>query len=56
MNVNHKRNCYSCGRFGHIIRNCKNWRIIEKGRRLEYENNINTGNNLNKRENLIVLN
>jgi len=42
MNVDRKnRNCYSCGRFEHLARNCRNRGTenrIGKGRRLEYWN------------------
>ena len=53
MNIDYGRNCYSYGRFGHITRNCKNKKIIEQGRRLEYGNNEN--NNLNGEKSLVVL-
>ena len=44
------------GRFGHLVRNCRNQRIVQRKRRLEYENNINNGqNNLNGKESLVVL-
>ena len=57
------RNCYSCGGFGHLARNCKNWKIgnrIGEGRRLEYGQRLRIEgeqehNNLNRDENLIVL-
>jgi len=38
------RNCYSCGDFGHLARNCRNKGIAERigqGRRLEYRNENN---------------
>ena len=34
------RNCYSCGRFGYIARNCRN-REMGMNRRIETENNSN---------------
>jgi len=40
------RNCYSCGGFGHLARNCRNRGAenrIGKGRRLEYDGNGNNG-------------
>jgi len=42
MNVDRRenRNCYSCGGFGHLARNCRNRRTgkrIGEGRRLEYK-------------------
>ena len=52
------RNCYSCGEFGHLARNCKNREIenrIGKGRKLEYGQD-NGQNNLNGERNLIVFN
>ena len=59
------RNCYNCGRFGHLVRNYRNkgtGNRIGKGKRLEYRQRrmIEGGNednsNLNGDENLIVLN
>jgi len=56
MNVYCGRNCYSCGGFGHLARICRNREIIERGRRLGYENENNgQNNNLNGEESLIVL-
>jgi len=50
--MNKRKNCYSCGRFGYIVRNCKNWKLVGQGRRIEYEDNLN---NLKEKENLVVL-
>jgi len=54
MEINRGRNCYSCGEFGHLAWNCKNWRMISQERRMEYGNN--NSNNLKEEENLVVLN
>jgi len=38
------RNCYSCGGFEHLVRNCRNRETGERigqGRRLEYRNENN---------------
>ena len=53
MDVDRGRNCYNCGSFGHIIRNCKNWKIIRQERRIDYKNNRQI--NLNRKESLVVL-
>jgi len=63
------RNCYNCGGFGHMAKNCRNRRTegrIGKGKKLEYEGNngqrrIIEGENkqninLNGDKNLIVFN
>jgi len=58
------RNCFNCGRFGYMARNCRNKRTgnrIGEGRRLEYgqilaiEGN-NRQNNLKEKGDLIVFN
>ena len=56
IDVDRGRNCYSCGGFGHLIQNYIRWRIIGQGGRIEYEDNQNTINYLNREENLLVLN
>ena len=60
MDMNQEnRNCYSCGGFGYLARNCRNRRTgnrIEEGRRLEYRQGNNEQSNLNGERNLIVFN
>ena len=55
MDVNRGRNCYSRREFGHVTQNCRNWRMVGQGQRLEYGGN-GQSSNLNRDENLIVLN
>ena len=64
MEVDQGRNCYACGGFGHMARNCRNWgqrgRVV-KNRRVEYgerriEEIPNFVNNLKEVENLKLLN
>jgi len=63
MEVDRGRNCYACGGFGHMARNCRNrgrGRPME-GRRVEYgggriEEIINVSDNLKEGENLELLN
>ena len=57
MDVNRERNYYSCGGFGYLAQNCRSQEIMDQGRRMEYRDNLNDGqNNLNGEESLIVLN
>jgi len=56
MEVDRRRNCYSCGEFGYLACNCRNWKIVSQGRRIEYRKNLNITNNLKEKENLVVLN
>ena len=56
IDVNRERNYYNCRRFGHLVQNCKNQKIIGQERRIEYRNNLNTLNNLKEEENLVVFN
>ena len=56
IEVDHSKNCYSCGSFGHIARNYRSCGIVEQRRRMKYKKNSNNGNSdLNGKENLIVL-
>jgi len=63
MEVDRGRNCYACGRFGHMARHCRNrgrGRPMD-GRRVEYgggriEEIINLLDNLKEGENLELLN
>ena len=63
MEVDRGRNCYACGGFGHITRNCRNrgrGRPMD-GRRVEYgggriEEIFDNSNNLKGGENLELLN
>jgi len=64
MEIDRGRNCYACGGFGHMARNCRNrgqrGRVTEN-RRVEYrggriEEIMNIMNNLKGDENLELLN
>ena len=63
MNVDRgNKNCYNCGRFGYLARNCRNRKIrgrIGESKKLEYRENKqrveNRQNNLNGDGDLIVL-
>jgi len=56
MDVDRRRNYYSCEGFGHLAWNCKR-QIMGQGRKMEYEDNCNNGqSNLNREKDLIVLN
>ena len=62
MEVNHGRNCYACGGFGHMARHCRNrgrGRLMD-GKRVEYEGGrieeiFNQRDNLKGAENLELL-
>ena len=64
MEVDRGRNCYACGGFGHMARNCRNRRMrgrVAENRRVEYgggriEEIENFSNNLKVDENLELLN
>ena len=64
MEIDRGRNCYACGGFGHMARNCRNQgqrkRVVEN-KRVEYgggriEEIMNFQNNLKEEENLELLN
>ena len=64
MEVDRGQNCYACGGFGHMARNCRNrgqrGRVVDN-RRVEYgggriEKIINLSDNLKEGENLELLN
>jgi len=55
IDIDKKRNCYSCGGFGYLVWNYRNQGIVSQGRRVEYGNNMNNTNNLKKEESLVVL-
>jgi len=62
MEIDRRRNCYTCGGFGHMARHCRNrgrGRPMD-GRRVEYgegriEETLDNANNLKGRENLELL-
>ena len=64
MDINRGRNCYACGGFGHMARNCRNRGMrgrVGDNRRVEYgggriEEISNFENNLKEGENLELLN
>jgi len=64
MKVDHGRNCYACGGFGHMACHCRNWGMrgrVAENRRVEYsggqiEEITNFSNNLKVDENLELLN
>jgi len=54
--MNKGKNCYNYKGFDYIARYCRkrrNWKRVRQEKRVEYRNNRN--NNLNREENLIVL-
>ena len=52
IKVDQGRNCYACGGFEHVARNCRNWRRIAKGRRMEFKRTYKHLNNLKEEVNL----
>ncbi len=63
MEVDRRKNCYTCRGFGHMVHHCRNWRRkkVADGRRLEYrgwniERNHEHLNHLKEEENLESLN
>jgi len=39
MKVARGRNCYNCGRFEHLVRYCRNWRIVVERRKIKIVEN-----------------
>jgi len=61
MNIDRGRNCYACGGFGHMARNCRNRERVAENRRVEYgggriEEISTFSNNLKEGEDLELLN
>jgi len=61
MDIDRGRNCYACGGFGHMARNCRNRGRVGENRRVEYgggqiEEIMDISNNLKGAENLELLN
>ena len=64
MEIDRGRNCYACGGFGHMARNCRNRGMrgrVGENRRVEYgggqiEEIMDISNNLKGAENLELLN
>jgi len=50
IDMNKRKNCYSCGGFGYLM-----WNYRNQGRRVEYGNNMDNTNNLKEEESLVVL-
>jgi len=56
MDMDKRRNCYSCGEFGHLVWNYRR-QIMSQERRMEYKDNCNKEqSNLNGEGDLIVPN
>ena len=56
MNVDIRRNYYNCDNckgFGHIIRYCRDWRMVRQRSQISYWNN---NHNLKEKESLVVIN
>jgi len=54
--VDRGNNCYNCGGFSYITKHCKSLGIVGQERRIKYENNCNTMDNLKEKEILVVEN
>jgi len=52
IKMDQKRNCYACGGFKHMAHNCRNWRRVAEGRRMEFERTYKHLNNLKEEANL----
>jgi len=54
MEIDRRRNYYSCRGFGYLAQNYKNQGRISQERRIEYRDNESNSNNLKEEENLVV--
>ena len=43
IEVDYSKNCYNCGIFEHLVRNCRDQKSVEQKKRVEYRDNQNNG-------------
>jgi len=56
IEIDRGRNCYTCGRFGHLAQHCRNRKRVAERRKLRYEGLYKYENNLKEEKNLGTLN